>query len=95
MTMRSLRPGSTCQLGTVATLQKDAMVAAATQQHGNWVGNTGERVYQHRVLDRADAQALYTTEGFTFEHLKFLYMTETIAAAAPAAAASKKGRQRR
>jgi len=45
------------------------------QNHGHWAGNTGERVYQDRMLSRSKAQALYSTGIYTFEHLRFMYMT--------------------
>jgi hypothetical protein len=61
LTLRSLRPGSRTQIHGIAAIQEAALNAAAVQNHGHWAGNTGERVYQDRMLSRSKAQALYST----------------------------------
>lgn len=74
LTMRSLRPGSTCMLDGLAGVVHDAANSAIVAGHGGWQSNTGEHIYQDRLLTKAKALALYTTGQYTFEHLRFLYM---------------------
>ena len=74
VSMRSLRPGSTCMLDGMATIVADAANAADIRDHGGWAGPTGERVYQDRLRDEGKALALYTTGPYTLEHLRFYYM---------------------
>ena len=64
LTLCSLRPGT--QIHGIAAIQEAALNAAAVQNHGHWAGNTGERVYQDRMLSRSKAQALYSTGIYTF-----------------------------
>ena len=75
LTMRSCRSGSSCQLGGIASVTEDAANAYVTQQHGNWAGNTGQRIYQDRLLAARKALALYSVGPYTFDHLRMLYMT--------------------